>query len=287
MAMAAGGRHRPDARGDREMTMPTSIDPPAPSAVPPNAAQQALGRLEQARRLGRPMPVVPLPDAETAYEVQTAQGRLFGWFGDALPTHWKSGARSPDATYTHAPLPPEGILTSGGNASEVPFNSRTVEAEFALRLAREVAHEEAATLAADDVATLESLIDRICVSIEIVDSRWLDPANAPPFSKLADLQSHGALVLGRWHEFTRRDWKQQRCTVTIGDAPPRSFTGSLSIGSPLAVLVPWLRHLTRHGESVPAGTIVTTGTWCGMLPAEAGQKVTVTFEGFDSATIQL
>lgn len=269
------------------MTMPTSIDPPAPSAVPPNAAQQALGRLEQARRLGRPMPVVPLPDAETAYEVQTAQGRLFGWFGDALPTHWKSGARSPDATYTHAPLPPEGILTSGGNASEVPFNSRTVEAEFALRLAREVAHEEAATLAADDVATLESLIDRICVSIEIVDSRWLDPANAPPFSKLADLQSHGALVLGRWHEFTRRDWKQQRCTVTIGDAPPRSFTGSLSIGSPLAVLVPWLRHLTRHGESVPAGTIVTTGTWCGMLPAEAGQKVTVTFEDFDSATIQL
>ena len=66
------------------------------------------------------MPVVPLPDAETAYEVQSAQGRLFGWFGDAMPAHWKSGARSPDATYTHAPLPPADVSDGAGRWATHP-----------------------------------------------------------------------------------------------------------------------------------------------------------------------
>ena len=39
--------------------------------------------------------------------------------------------------------------------------------------------------------------------------------------------------------------------------------------------------------TVPAGTVVTTGTWCGMLRAAAGQRVTVAFAGFDSATVRL
>ena len=63
------------------------------------------------------------------------------------------------------------------------------------------------------------------------------------------------------------------------------FTGSLSVRAPTAVLVPWLRHLTRHGDTVPAGTVVTTGTWCGLLPVTRGERVTVRFDGFEPVTV--
>jgi 2-keto-4-pentenoate hydratase len=53
------------------------------------------------------------------------------------------------------------------------------------------------------------------------------------------------------------------------------------------VLAAWLRHLTRDGATVPAGTVVTTGTWCGMLPAAAGDRVDVRFDGIGSAQLQL
>ncbi len=50
-----------------------------------------------------------LPDAATAYAVQDGVVREFGWFGDAMPRHWKSGGPSRSAVLTHAPLPPAGV----------------------------------------------------------------------------------------------------------------------------------------------------------------------------------
>ena len=257
--------------------------PPVSALLAP--VQQALGSLELAHRLGKPVPVVTLADAESAYEVQAALGRVCGWFDDAVPTHWKSGARAPEGPYTHAPLPARGIVASGGRLSALNFNHPGVEAEFALRLARPVDAATAAALSAGDETGLEALIDGLCVSIEIVDSRWTDPAHAPAFSKLADLQSHGALALGNWQPYQRRDWARQRCSVTIGEGAAAEFTGSLSVRAPTAVLVPWLRHLTRHGDTVPAGTVVTTGTWCGLLPVTRGERVTVRFDGFEPVTV--
>ena len=48
-----------------------------------------------------------------------------------------------------------------------------------------------------------------------------------------------------------------------------------------------LRHATRHGETVPRGTVVTTGTWCGMLAAKEGDLVRVAFDGIGEASVQL
>src|SRR5262249_36214197 len=126
----------------------------------------------------------------------------------------------------------------------------------------------------------------MCVSIEVVDSRWENRA-ANALLKLADLQSHGALVLGAWQPFAPRDWAQQACTVQVGDAAPQSFRGTHSLGDPAWLLPTWLRHVTRHGATVPKGTVVTTGTWCGMLEAKAGEKVKAVFEGIGEAEVQL
>ena len=225
-----------------------------------------------------------LPDAQEAYAVQDRVAAESGWFDRPVPQHWKSGGPTRDAVLTHAPLPPRRVWASPADASGEHFNMRLIEAEVALRLARDVTAAQAAALSHEDAATL---VDAMCVSIEIVDSRWREARTAPALLKLADLQSHGALVLGAFRPSEARDWSRQQCVVRIGDGEPRSFQGTHSLGDPAWLLPTWLRHVTRNGATVTKGTVVTTGTWCGMLEAKQGDLVRVDFEGIGSAQVQL
>ena len=225
-----------------------------------------------------------LPDAATAYAVQDTVARHFDWFADGAPRHWKSGGPSRDAVLTHAPLPPEGVWASPAEAHAWPFRLRGIEAEVALRLARDVDAEMAATR---DSKQLGALVDAMCVSIEIVDSRWVEGLDVPPLAKLADLQSHGALVLGAWVPYVARDWRDQVCRVQIGARAAVERRGSHALADPLFVLPAWLRHATRGGRSVTAGTVVTTGTWVGILDAAAGELVQAEFAGIGQASVQL
>lgn len=244
--------------------------------------------LVQAWRHDRPVDAAPLASLLTgpddAYAVQDQVGRECGWFDAGVPRHWKSGGASRSAELTHAPLPSRQVRASPADFRSTHFNLRFIEAEIALRLARDVTPAQAAALSDEDAATL---VDAMAVSIEIVDSRWQQAREAPTLLKLADLQSHGALVLGDWQPFSPRDWCRQACTVRIGDAPAQTFHGTHSLGDPAWLLPAWLRHAARHGDTVPKGTVVTTGTWCGLLDARKGDLVQVRFEGVGEATAQL
>ncbi len=226
-----------------------------------------------------------LPDAAAAYAVQQAVAERLGWFADGrLPRFWKSGGPSRDAVLTHAPLPPAGVWTSPADARAWPFRMRGIEAEIALRLARDV---DPATASQLDAATAAGLIDAMCVSIEIVDSRWIEGLQAPALAKLADLQSHGALVLGDWVPFRALDWSAQTCRVRIDKQPLVERRGSHALADPCFLLPAWLRHATRNNDTITAGSVVTTGTWVGILPAAAGDRVSVEFPGIGSASVQL
>ena len=245
------------------------------------AVTQALLR---ARRSGQAADAAPLadalPDAEAAYAVQQRVARALGWFGDGAPRHWKSGGPGRSQPLTHAPLPPAGVWASPGDATRWPMRSRLVESEIALRLGRDVDAALAHTLDLDAAAVL---IDAMAVSIEIVDSRWLQGLAAPALLRLADLASHAALVLGEWQPFERRDWSAQHGRLAIGTQPGVDFRGTHSCGDPAWVLADWLRHATaRHGR-LAAGTVVTTGTWAGAPPAAAGDRVVLAFDGIGEA----
>lgn len=243
--------------------------------------EDAVAALLQAHRSGRKVPAPALPDAAAAYAVQLRVAQAMGW---ASSRWWKSGGPSRSAEQTHAALPPSGVKPSPADLRERAFHLRGIEAEVALRLARDV---DAAMAAALDDAAARTLVDAMCVSIELVDSRWVEALQAPALAKLADLQSHGALVLGDWVPFdAAHDWSAQRCTVRIGTQAPLVFTGTHSMGDPAAVLLRWLRHATQAGP-VPAGTVVTTGTWCGLPMAAASDRVDVAFDGIGSASVQL
>jgi 2-keto-4-pentenoate hydratase len=250
--------------------------------------QTVAGVLMQARRDNQAADAAPLEQLlqspADAYAVQEQVGRDSGWFTDGVPRHWKSGGPSRTVPLTHAPLPPANVWASPADASRSHFNWRLIEAEVALRLARDVSPADAAKLSHEEAG---ALVDGMTVSLEIVDSRWRQFPDAPALLKLADQQSHGALVLGEWRPYAARDWGQQSCVVHIGARAPQSFRGTHSLLEPAWLLPIWLQHATRRGETVRRGTVVTTGTWCGMLEAQRGDKVRAVFEGVGEAEVQL
>ena len=225
-----------------------------------------------------------LQNAEQAYAVQDAVAAALGWFSDGPPRHWKCGGPSRQATLTNAPLAPAGVRASAADFSDLTLNDAGIEAEIALRLGEDVTREVARRLTPDDAA---SLVDAMTVSIEIVDSRWQEGAQAPALLRLADAQSHGALALGAWVPYAARDWSAQRCEARVGAQEPVVRTGTLSVGEPTWLLPFWLRHATRHGDTVAASTVVTTGTWVGVLPARRGEVVSVEFPGIGHTTLEL
>lgn len=253
----------------------------------PTPVQAVAEALAAAHRQHRTIAAAPfeslLQEAEQAYAVQEEVARTLGWFDRPVPQHWKSGGPSRTTPLTNAALPPQHVWASPADARGTHFNWRFIEAEVAVRLARDVTPADAQALAPEDAP---KWLEGMAVSIEIVDSRW-ENRSAGALLKLADLQSHGALVLGAWKPFAARDWAQQACTVQVGDAAPQSFRGTHSLGDPVWLLPTWLRHVTRHGATVPKGTVVTTGTWCGMLEAKAGDRVKAVFEGIGEAEVRV
>jgi 2-keto-4-pentenoate hydratase len=252
-------------------------------------ARAALAQaLVAARRHHAQLPAAQWPhalrDADDAYAVQDAVGAAFGWFGEAAPRYWKSGGPSREAVLGHSALPPAGVRSGPADFADWPLHTRGIEAEVALRLAGEVTPAQAARLEPDAV---DGLIDAMTVSIELVDSRWHEGAAAAALLRLADLQSHAGLALGAWVPYARRDWAAQRCGVWIGSQPPTLRTGTHALGDPAWLIPAWLRHATRRGATLPAGTVVTTGTWVGVLAAQAGDSVRVEFDGIGGATLRL
>lgn len=223
-------------------------------------------------------------DASAAYAAQAVVWqRLVG--GQAgQPMHWKSGGPSREAALTHAPLPPAGVWTSPAQAGDWPLHQRGVEIEIALRLGQAVNAELAATLSPDAV---DGLIDAMAVSIEVVDSRWQHPSAAAPLLRLADFQSHGALVLGDWVPYQRLDWAAQTCRLRVGTQAEVVRQGTHSLSDPTWLLPQWLRHACEMFGTVPAGTVVTTGTWVGIAPAQRGDALVAVFDGIGEAHLQL
>lgn len=252
-------------------------------------ARQAVAQaLLKARRTCVPVSaasfVEALADDEDAYAVQRLVMRELGGLSQSPVQFWKSGGPSRDGHRTHAALPGSGVWTSPAHPHDWPFNFRLIEVEIALRLKDAVSAAQARQLSHDKV---HEVVDAICVSLEIVDSRWAEGVTAPALLKLADFQSHGALVLGEWVPYAPRDWMRQSCTVQIGRMLSTNWCGTHSMGDPAWVVPQWLRHATREGGSLPGGTVVTTGTWCGMLRAEQGDVVHAQFAGIGEVRCQL
>ena len=257
-----------------------------PSITTPHvlAAAQALLNARQSQK--HVEQALHISQAQEAYSVNDLVATALSWHGNDAARHWKSGGPGRDAELTHAALDPNGIWVSPANAPHWPLNHAGVEAEVALRLACDVNASLANSLTH---ATAPRVIDAVCVTMEVVSSRFANPQLASAWDRMADAQSHGALVLGPWVPMPAGafNWSQQVCTLQVNQQPARVFTGTHSLADPMFVLPAWLRHATRHGQVVRAGSVVTTGNWSGSTPVRRGDRVRVGFDGLGEAVVQL
>ena len=136
-----------------------------------------------------------LQSNDEAYAVQELVRKELAPEQAAVGRYWKSGASSREASLLSSALLDAGVWASPAQARDWPFNMRLIEIEIALKTNRLVTPAEAATLTHEQAHTL---IGAMAVTIEVVDSRWQQTDQLQPLLKLADIQTHGALVVGTW-----------------------------------------------------------------------------------------
>ena len=230
--------------------------------------QQAAQLLIAARSGGPAVPwrdIVPA-DCAGAYAIQDATLAAIGPI-----TGWKVGAKGPHAEPHCAPLPASGIHSSGVTLTGPAWRWRCVEVEVAFRLGRDL-DPEGKLLA---LAELAEAFDAMLPVIEVVESRLADGQTADPLAQLADLQCHGALVLGSPSALTPAhvDLRMLEASLGFGETSAAHLRG----GNPAQDawrLLAWLAlHCAQRGQPLRAGQIVTTGSCTGLLTAPMDSTV--------------
>jgi len=192
-------------------------------------------------------------DEADAYAVQEGVAAALGWPLD----RWKSGGASAQGPFSHSPVNPVAGTALLG-----------VEAEVALRVGADGSPEA------------------MCIAIELVASRWAEGLDAPALLRMADHQSNAGLLLGAWQPYRALDWGRLEWRLALPGQPEIVRRGGHSLADPAGVLPAWLKHATRHGNTLPAGTVVTTGAWGGLHPLQGEARGTLSFEDLGEFAFQ-
>ena len=123
-------------------------------------------------------------------------------------------------------------------------------------------------------------------AIEIVDTRFGSYQDTPLLHRSADCISNGGFVRGT----PRADWRrfdltQIEATLLVDGAVVVRRSGGHATRDPLLPAIALANDL-RHRGGLPAGIIVTTGTYTGLTFVKPGQSVTARFAGFGAVEVR-
>jgi 2-keto-4-pentenoate hydratase len=260
-----------DAAGnDRERSGPST-------AVTPDLAADRLIRARAAGTVIGCREILPA-DLDAAYAVQEATVARLG------PVRgWKVGAKGPQSAPICAPLPASGLLASGALLGGPPWRLRGVEVELVLRVGRDLDADDA-DLPPDELA---AAFDAVLPALEVVETRLTDWRGGAPLALLADLQSHGALVLGEPMAMppVRPDLRTLEATLAF-DGRTVAETHGGNPAQDVWRLLGWLvGQCSRRGRPLRSGQFVTTGSCTGMLFAPEGTHVQAHLAGLGGVAL--
>jgi 2-keto-4-pentenoate hydratase len=242
----------------------------------PREAQliEAVGILLNARRTNTPIADLPIElqptDMAEVYFVQDHVAAAFGEIGG-----WKIGAPNPEATPLFAPMPLAWMAASGSTLAGSRWRYRGLEAEIAFLVGEDLPARATPYTREEALAAMASCHP----IIEVLESAFIDPAQAAKLSAFADLQMHGGFVYGpafdAWHGF---DFNTDTVTLTVDGIVRVERTGSNTSGD-LLKLIPWLANegAARTG-GLRKGQWITTGSWTGNTLATSSSTVSATFK---------
>jgi 2-keto-4-pentenoate hydratase len=208
----------------------------------------------------------PQSDAD-AYQIQDAVTRQLC----QMISGWKVGAASSTAPAFCAPIYTSMIRPSPASYEAAELRLIGIEAEIAFRLGRDLP-PRVATYERTEVTAGAALHP----AIEVVDSRYSDFRALDRPSILADNFSNGGLVYGpavpNWEAL---DLRRTTMTVTEDGLPFADSSGSAA-RDPVEALVDFANLMSGRGGA-KAGTIITTGSWTGIVFAKPGARIAADF----------
>lgn len=203
-------------------------------------------------------------DASAAYAIQHEILSLNG----AGIGGWKIGAKSADGPIQGAPLPDVDLHADGARLSRASFAPLGLELEIAFRFNR--SFEPSARPYSED--EVKAAIGSIGATIEIVASRYAAWPKVDKLAQLADLQNHGALIVGEFTPY-RDDFPfvAPSLRFSFDGHDVVEATPANPAGDPRRLLSWLVNHATSRGIAVTPETIVTAGSYTGMFfPRHAG-----------------
>ena len=222
-----------------------------------------------------PPGLVPLDRAE-AYRVQSllegySQAPLYGWkiAATSVVGQRHIGVDGPLAGRILA----ERVIADGGACALGNNLMKVAELEFAFRMARDLPPR-------DQPYSQEDVLDAVLSlhpAIEIPDSRFLHFERVGLAQLVADNACAHRFVLG---PAATADWRALNLSAHKGQlfrngAVAEEGAGHNVLGDPRIALTWLANELSRHGETLKAGQVVTTGTCVKPVPIAQGDH----FEG--------
>lgn len=128
-------------------------------------------------------------------------------------------------------------------------------------------------------------VTSILPTIEIVDTRFTRYEDAPLLHRAADFMSNGGLVVGEtWTRTRPEDLADLEVKVEIGGAMVAHTTGGHANGDPRLPALAFLQSAGRP-DVIARGTIITAGSYAGLLRATPGDTVVVRFGNHDPISL--
>lgn len=245
--------------------------------------QELAARLLQARRthtLIDPASVAQYQPAnmDEAYLAQRLElDELGGCAG------YKIGAGTPTATPSCSPLPATRVFGAATGVHRADYAQIGLELEIAFSFAHDVDH----ALSDEPEGVIEA-IDTMSVVVEVVDSRFEGWPKVDPLLQLADLQNNGALVIGDTRPYDRNfNFSAPQVSFYHGDHEIFRGAAQHPAGDPRR-LIAWLVARTLEtGHSIPARTVLTTGSYTPFYVAATPGVVRGTIEGFGTVEFKI
>jgi 2-keto-4-pentenoate hydratase len=238
-------------------------------------------KIMAARRLGAGAIKTPDDLPRSASEAYAVQDIVRMHLGPAAA--WKVGAPNRETEPTCAPILASGLDTIDARC-HVKGGQLGIELEIAFRLGRDFAPSATAPTADEVRAAIEGAY----LAMETCRPRLEAGLTAPPLASLADSGINHGLVLGacvtQWDTI---DWAQLKGRIAFDGRTVAETVGGHSHGDIFALLVWQVGHCVTQRGGLARGTVITTGSWTGIVWAPVPTRVTGTFDGVGSMEVAL
>ena len=177
------------------------------------------------------------------------------------------------------------------DGAEIPLDGnfmRVAEAEFAFRMARNLAPRDEPYTAGEVLDAADTLHP----SIEIPDSRYSEFTAVGAPQLIADDSCAHLFVLGppapaSWRDLDLAEYRMMGQVTGAGAAIRREGIGANVLGDPGIALAWLVNELSGLGITLQAGAVVTTGTCLVPLPLSPGDEVTADFGRLGSVSARI